>query len=101
MGDEIRATSKGVDGSGKPTAAEWNYNYDGKDRPMTGSPDADTLAVSRTNASTATFTQKRAGKVVITGTRVISGDGKTMTVTSKGTNAKGQAVNIVQVYEKR
>ena len=33
-------------------------------------------------------------------TRVVSKDGKTMTVTIKGTNAQGQAVNNVVVFEK-
>ena len=100
-GQDIKATSKGVDGSGTPTAAEWTVNYDGKDRPQTGNPDADALSLKRIDAYTTEFTQKRAGKVVITGTRVISRDGKTMTITTKGTNAAGQAVNDVEVFEKR
>jgi hypothetical protein len=32
---------------------------------------------------------------------VISKDGKVMTITTKGTNAKGQAVNNVQVIDKQ
>jgi len=40
-------------------------------------------------------------RVVITGTRTISRDGKVMTITNKGTNAKGQTVNDVLVFEKR
>jgi hypothetical protein len=32
--------------------------------------------------------------------RVVSKDGKTMTVTTKGTNAQGQAVNNVAVFAK-
>ena len=61
----------------------------------------DALSLKRIDASTVEFTQKKAGKVVATGTRVISKDGKVMTITTKGTNAKGQAVNDVQVFEKR
>jgi hypothetical protein len=100
-GQDIKATSKGVDGSGKPTAAEWTVNYDGKDRPQTGNPDADVLSLKRIDAFTIEFTQKRAGKVVITGMRTISRDGKVMTITFKGTNAKGQTINDVEVFEKR
>jgi hypothetical protein len=33
--------------------------------------------------------------------RTVSADGKTMTVTTKGTNAAGQKVNNLQVYEKK
>jgi hypothetical protein len=100
-GQDIRATSKGVDSAGTPTTAEWTVNYDGKDRPQTGNPDADTLSLKRIDAFTTEWTQKRAGKVVITGTRTISRDGKVMTITSKGTNAKGQTMNNAEVFEKR
>ena len=100
-GQDIKASSKGVDGAGKPTAASWTLNYDGKYRPETGYPNADELSVKRVNASSTEFTQKRAGKVVITGTRTISPDGKVMTITYKGTDASGQSINNVEVFEKR
>jgi hypothetical protein len=100
-GQDIKANSTGVDGTGKATAASWTVNYDGKDRPQTGNPDAETLSLKRVNAFTAKFTQKRAGKVVITGTRTISRDGKVMTIRTKGTAASGQTINNVEVFEKR
>ena len=100
-GADIKATSNGIDRDGKSTTAEWTVNYDGKDRPQTGNPDADTLSLKRIDANTTKFTQKKSGKVVITGTRTISKDGKTMTITTKGTNAKGQTINNVEVFEKR
>ena len=100
-GQEIKATSKGVDGDGKPTAGEWTIVYDGKDRALTGNPDADLLSLKRIDAFTTEFTEKKAGKTVITGTRTISRDGKVMTITTKGTNAKGETLNDVAVFEKR
>ncbi len=100
-GQDIKATSKGVDAEGKATSQAWTINYDGKDRPMTGNPDVDSLSLKRIDAFNYEFTQKKAGKVVSTGTRVISKDGKVMTITTKGTNAKGQAINEVVVFEKR
>jgi hypothetical protein len=99
-GQEIKATSKGVDGDGKATAGEWTIVYDGKDRAMTGDPDADLLSLKRVDAFTTEFTEKKAGQVVITGTRTISRDGKVMTITTKGTNAKGQTIDNVLVFEK-
>jgi len=100
-GQDIKATSKGVDASGKPSAGEWTINYDGQDRPLTGNPDADTLSLKRVDDHTVAFTQKKAGKVVITGTRTISADGKVMTITTKGTNSKGQPINNMLVFDKR
>jgi len=100
-GADIKATAKGVDGAGKPITATWTVNYDGKDRPQTGNPDAEALSLKRIDAFTAEFAQKRAGKVVITGTRTISRDGKVMTITTKGIDAQGQTINNVEVFEKR
>jgi len=100
-GTEIKASSKGVGADGKPTASQWTVAYDGKEHPETGSPDADSLLVKRIDSYTTEFTEKKAGKVVTTGTRAISRDGKVMTITTKGTNAKGQTINEVVVYDKR
>ena len=101
VGQEIKGSSKGIDADGKPTAVQWTVNYDGKEHPVTGSVDLDTLSLKRIDTFTTESTQKKAGKVVATATRVVSNDGKTLTITTKGTNAKGQAVNNVQVFEKR
>jgi hypothetical protein len=101
VGQDITATSKGVDADGKPTFGQWAVNYDGKDRPAIGLPDLDALSLKRIDASTTEFTQKKAGKVVATGRRVISTDGKVMTITTNGTNAKGQAVANMEVFDKR
>lgn len=100
-GKEIKATSTGVGADGKPTAGEWMIVTDGRDTPLTGNPDADVLSLKQIDAFSTQFTLKKAGKVVITGTRAISKDGKVMTITNKGTNAKGQTVDDVLVFEKR
>ncbi len=101
VGSEIKASSKGVEADGKASASEWTVVYDEKERPVTGDPDADMLSLKRVDANTTTFTEKRAGKVVLTGTRAVSKDGKTMTITTKGTNAKGEKVDVVQVYDRK
>lgn len=44
---------------------------------------------------------KKGDKVVATSTWVVSEDGKTMTVTTKGTNAQGQAMSNVTVWDKQ
>jgi hypothetical protein len=98
---EIKVTSKGVDSDGKPTTAEWTVAYDGKDRPMTGDPDADSLSLRRIDAFTTAFTQKKDDRVVITGTLAISNDAAVMTITTKGMNAKGQPIHNVLVFEKQ
>jgi len=100
-GQQVRSVQKGIDAEGKPTLVQFTANYDGKDYAYTGSPDFDTVALTRVDNFTASFTQKKAGKVALTGTRVVSQDGKTMTISGKGTNAKGQPMNVMLVFEKR
>ncbi|MGA2713368.1 MAG: hypothetical protein ABSG41_09690 [Bryobacteraceae bacterium] len=62
-----------------------------------------TSAYRAVDAYTTELIQKDgSGKPVFTGirTRVVSKDGKTLTDTSKGTNAQGRAVDTVLVYDK-
>ena len=85
-------------------AQEWTYtsDLDGKDVPVSGNnPNADMLAPKRINASTLELVSKKGGKVTTTARNVVAPDGKTRTVTTTGTNAQGQKVNNVAVYEKQ
>jgi len=100
-GDNIKYSSDGIDASGNPTHMEYTAKYDGKDYPITGNPNADTVALERTDANTTRSTLKKDGQVVMTVTSVVSNDGKTRTSTFKGKNAKGQDVNNILVYNKQ
>jgi hypothetical protein len=99
-GARVKYTAKGIDADGKPTLVQFTAKYDGKDYPVTGSPDFDAISLKRIDASKSEATLKKAGKVVQTITRVVSKDGETLTLTVKGTNAKGQTVNDVLVFDK-
>jgi hypothetical protein len=90
--------------SADDTVRHWAYsaNDDGKDNPITGnSPYGDVVAITRVDASTTRNVYKKSGKVTITQNAVVSTDGKTMTITVTGTNALGQTVNAVAVYDKQ
>lgn len=100
-GDVMKVTTKGVGPDGSPTATSYSSSLDGKDSPVTGAQDYDTMALKRINANRIEGTRKLKGKVVQTYTREVSKDGKTLTVTTTGTNAKGQKVSNVAVYEKK
>jgi hypothetical protein len=99
--DNMKLTSDGIDAAGKPTHVEYTAKYDGKDYPITGIPNADTVALERLDASTIRSTTKKGDQVVMTVTSVISKDGKTRTATFKGKNAEGLDVNNVVVYDKQ
>jgi hypothetical protein len=101
-GKGIKVTVKGVGPDGTPTATSYSSNLDGSDSPVEGGGAAfDTIALKRIDASRIEGTRKLKGKVVQNYTREVSKDGKTMTVTTTGTNAAGQKIHNVAVYEKK
>jgi hypothetical protein len=100
-GKGYKVTVKSEPASGAPQ--QWSYTtaLDGKDSPMTGNMNADMVAVKRVDANTLEAVTKKGGKELSKQKRVVSGDGKTMTLTMTGMNAQGQKVSNVMVYEKK
>jgi hypothetical protein len=86
---------------GKAFRIEFAAKYDGKDYPLTGYPDIDTVTLRKVDANTFDFVTKKAGKEVSTIREVFSKDGKTLTFTEKGKDSKGQAFNNTTVYDKQ
>ena len=84
-------------------ARHWEYTakYDGKDSPVTGNPDADMVSRKLINPNTVETITKKDGKVISTQRSVVSKDGKTRTVTTKGLTANGETMNNVAVYDKQ
>lgn len=100
-GSQETARHTSVDAQGNKTLIEFTAGYDGKDYPLKGYPDWDSISLKRIDAYTTELTQSRGGKVTLSGKRVVSKDGKTMTVTAKGTTVKGEPVDLEIVLEKR
>ena len=90
-----------VTADGKSNSSHSSYRMDGKEYPITGSAEFDALAAKQVDESTIDATLKRAGKAVATTSRALSKDKKTMTVTTKGTNRAGQAMNNVLVFDRQ
>jgi hypothetical protein len=97
----IKYTADGENAQGSPIHVEFTAKYDGKDNPATGSPEYNSIALKRIDANTTESTTKKDGKVMVTSRTVISNDGKTRTLTSKGKNAAGQDGNNVVVYDRQ
>ena len=97
----VKVATKGTSADGKATVSDFTAAFDGKDYPVKGNPDWDGVAVRRVDSQTIEFTRKLGGKIVQTATSVVSKDGKTRTISSSGTNAQGQKINNVGVYEKK
>ncbi len=102
-GRGLTALLQGVDAAGRPInpdPSNFAINFDGKDHP-TAYANYDSSAWTRISANKYVVNRKRAGKVVLTSTNVVSDDGKTMTITTKGVDEDGRPINNVRVYDKR
>ena len=98
-GDQIKVTVDGTDADGKAIHSEWTGKFDGKDYPVTGDSTADTRAYKK-EGKDLEMTNKKAGKVTVTGKIAVSADGKTRTVTINLTDSKGEKVTSTAVYDK-
>ena len=100
-GDSVKVIVDGVDADGKPSHNEWTGKFDGKDYPLTGDPTADTRSYKQIDPSTLELTNKKGGKVIVSGKITVSADGKTRTVITKGVDANGKKVVTTAVYNKQ
>jgi hypothetical protein len=99
--DGVALTWTRVGADGKESTVKTTFKYDGKDYPVTGSPDFDALNAKRVDANTIESVQKRNGKDVGTTKRAVSADGKTLTLTSKFTTADGKDAMTMMVYDRQ
>lgn len=99
-GDSIKVTVDGVDGSGNAVHSEWTGKFDGKYYTVTGDPTADMRSYRTINNHTLAMTNKKGGKIAVTGRIMVSANGKTRTVTTNGTNEKGKRFSTRAVYDK-
>lgn len=90
-----------VDGQGKAVHLEFVTKDDGKDYPVTGDGSIDAVSNSRVDERTVRFTYKKAGTPVMSGTNVISADGRTMTTTFGEKDQDGQVHEFVAHYDKK
>jgi hypothetical protein len=101
VGQGEKVTSESVSATSQKTTTEYTAEYDGKPHPLTGSNIADMVTLTRIDTHTTERTDTKGGKVMMSYHRVVSKDGKTMTVTAKGVNAQGQATDSTVVFEKK
>jgi hypothetical protein len=99
-GEGIKVTVEGVSGDGSKHGYSYTANFDGKDNPVTGSPMIDAIGYKKIDDNTFDGASKKSGKVVSNVRIAVAKDGKSMTVTVKGTNAKGEAVSDVVAYDR-
>lgn len=99
-GNQDIARHTGVDAQGNPMLIEFTVTLDGKICPLKGYADWDAISMKKIDAYTTEFTQYRDGKAALLVRRVVSNDGKAMTVNANGTTANGETVKVVAVFDR-
>jgi hypothetical protein len=99
-GDGQRLRNETVTADGMHALVGYTAKFDGKDYPVTGSPYGDAVALERLDSRTVKATVKKGGTLVLTDTRVVSSDGKVLTITQVGMSLTGEPVHNVLVYDR-
>jgi len=107
----VRVTADPVDFRGKPHHVVYSLMFDGKDYPVTGAPQdaefgfrdasTDTVAVERINPRTISVIRRQEGKVVSTQRIEISKDGKVRISDWKASNAKGEPITWMTIFDRQ
>ena len=100
-GVKVMTTGERADGTKINTS--YTAKYDGMAASVTGDGVLyDSISIKQVNANTLTDDRKKTGgSYKATGRTVVSNGGKTMTSTTKGTNADGKAFTSTLVFEKQ
>lgn len=77
------------------------FTLDGKPYPITGATAYDATSHKTVNDTTTEIVRWKGDKPVQWTTRVLSADGQTLTFTTTGTNARGEQLNHVIVYDRQ
>ena len=96
----IKHTTVTRDALGGANPSEYTVKFDGKDYPAPADSALDTNSIRRIDANTIERTGKIKGQVIETVTYAVSADGKTLTVTQKG-SINGIDYGSVQVFTRK
>jgi len=92
-----KTTIRTVDAEGESSVVEYTANYDSIEYHVSGSATMSGIALTKVDAYTAEATLTHAGRVIGHATRVVSKDGKTMTITFRDTQG---VVHNMAAYER-
>jgi hypothetical protein len=102
-GDKVTYSFEGEAADGSAIKYSFTVQYDGKDNAISGTGPfgADHVALKLVNSHMTEGTLKKGDKVVSTVHTTVSHDGKTATVSGKGTDKDGKPIKQTQVYDKQ
>ena len=90
-----------VNADGSRTQWEWTAKFDGKDYPVKGDPDRDTVSLKKIDDNMIEVTNKKDGKVTNTMKIVVAKDGKSRTNEASFTNGKGVKFHNIMFFDRK
>ena len=99
-GNDLDTTLKGTAANGAPVSAHYTAPANGGTGKIVEGP-YDAVSGKILSAREREMSFSKGGKVLYTAHSKVSKDGKTLKVATKGTNAAGQAVEGVTLYDKQ
>jgi hypothetical protein len=99
-GQGVKVTATTIRQNGQKIEVHYTAYLDGQDYPVSGSPDYNTVSLTR-KGNMVEGTRKKDGVVVQTYQRFVSDDRRTMTVATTGRDAAGNTLNSVAVFDRR
>lgn len=100
-GDGVRFLHTGVAADGKPFRTEFTAKFDGKRYPVKGGGLYDSVVLERVDARTVKQTFRKGETVTVQARRVVSADGKKLTIVAMGNNAQGKPFRNLLVYARK
>ena len=100
VGKGYKLTVEGIDGEGHQISWHYTANYDGKDYPVTGSDEVDTIALRQFDDRFTLGIFKKEGREVGLYARSLSEDGTRLTITTSGVSG-GKPYYDVTVYHRQ
>jgi len=99
----ILMTAERINLKGERTIIQYVAKYDGKDYPkmILGAKTISSVSLKAIDPYTVEGTEKEDGKVTTKYTRTVSSDGNTMTQSMESTNAQGQKIRRILVFERQ
>jgi hypothetical protein len=101
MPSGLRVRIRTVEADGSEHLIESSFSYDGKLHAVTGTPDYDNVAVTRVSRFESHTRLIQDGKAIGQLNRVVSADGKTLTIIRQLTTNKGTAEHDVLVFDRQ
>ena len=98
---ELECVEDVITADGKTIRRIYRGKYDGKDYPIHGDPNMDTISFMPIKDNKSTYVIKKDGKVVLRGESVVSEDGKTWIDNGSGKDASGKAYTFTIFLEKQ